>query len=74
MLDIVRQDTEENPSGADRVFTFFRDRLLSGELKAGAEILTDRSVLPRLASCTLSGNAIPTSIMRRLRRRPGVRA
>jgi uncharacterized protein (TIGR02996 family) len=48
---------------------------LSGnELKAGAEILTDRSVLPRLASCTLIGNSIPTSIMRRLRRRPGVRA
>ena len=35
MLDIVRQDNEETASGADRVFTFFRDRLLSGELKAG---------------------------------------
>ena len=44
MLDIVRQDTEENPSGADRVFTFFRDRLLSGELKAGDRLLGEREL------------------------------
>jgi uncharacterized protein (TIGR02996 family) len=47
---------------------------LSGnDLGAGAEILADRSVLPRLASCTLANNAIPTSIAHKLRRRPGVR-
>lgn len=44
MLDIVRQDTEETPSGADRVFTFFRDRLLSGELKAGDRLLGEREL------------------------------
>ena len=44
MLDIVRQDHEETPSGADRVFTFFRDRLLSGELKAGDRLLGEREL------------------------------
>lgn len=44
MLEIVRQDTEEAPSGADRVFTFFRDRLLSGELKAGDRLLGEREL------------------------------
>lgn len=44
MLAIVRQDTEETPSGADRVFTFFRDRLLSGELKAGDRLLGEREL------------------------------
>ena len=38
-LDIVRPETDEAQSGAARVFTFFRDRLLSlglqpGELKS----------------------------------------
>ena len=44
MLEIVRQDAEEAPSGADRVFTFFRDRLLSGELKAGDRLLGEREL------------------------------
>jgi DNA-binding FadR family transcriptional regulator len=44
MLEIVRQDNEETPSGADRVFTFFRDRLLSGELKAGDRLLGEREL------------------------------
>jgi hypothetical protein len=42
-------------------------------LTSGPELLTDRAVLPRLASCSLGGNAIPTAVARRLRRRPGVR-
>lgn len=44
MLTIVRQDNEETASGADRVFTFFRDRLLSGELKAGDRLLGEREL------------------------------
>ena len=44
MLDIVRQDNEETASGADRVCTFFRDRLLSGELKAGDRLLGEREL------------------------------
>jgi DNA-binding FadR family transcriptional regulator len=43
-LDIVRQDNEEAQSGAARVFTFFRDRLLSGELKAGDRLLGEREL------------------------------
>lgn len=43
MLEIVR-DNEETSSGADRVFTFFRDRLLSGELKAGDRLLGEREL------------------------------
>ena len=35
VIEIVRPDTDETQSGAHRVFTFFRDRLLSGELKVG---------------------------------------
>lgn len=42
-------------------------------LTRGPELLTDPSVLPRLASCSLDGNALPTAVARRLRRRPGVR-
>jgi uncharacterized protein (TIGR02996 family) len=42
-------------------------------LTDGPELLADRGVLPRLASCTLGGNAIPAAVTRKLRRRPGVR-
>lgn len=44
MLDITRPDTEESQSGAARVFTFFRDRLMSGELKAGDRLLAEREL------------------------------
>ncbi len=44
MLDIVRHEQEEASRGADRVFTFFRDRLLSGELKAGDRLLGEREL------------------------------
>ena len=44
MLGIVRQDGEEAASGAARVFTFFRDRLLSGELKTGDRLLPEREL------------------------------
>jgi hypothetical protein len=42
-------------------------------LSTAPELLADRTVLPRLASCTLAGNAIPPTVARKLRRRPGVR-
>ena len=42
VLDIVRSEDEETPGGASRVFTFFRDKLLSGELKAGDRLLAER--------------------------------
>ena len=44
VLDIVRPGEEETPSGAARVFTFFRDKLLSGELKAGDRLLAEREL------------------------------
>jgi DNA-binding FadR family transcriptional regulator len=44
MFDIVRQDNEETQSGAARVFTFFRDRLMSGELRAGDRLLGEREL------------------------------
>jgi len=44
MLDIVRSNTDETQSGAARVFTFFRDRLLAGELKAGDRLLAEREL------------------------------
>ncbi|QJW96875.1 TIGR02996 domain-containing protein [Frigoriglobus tundricola] len=47
--------------------------LSDNRLTTGPERLTDRSVLPRLASCTLSGNPLPPAVTRKLRRRPGVR-
>jgi Leucine-rich repeat (LRR) protein len=47
--------------------------LNDNRLSTGLEKLTDRSVLPRLASCTLGGNSIPPALARKLRRRPGVR-
>jgi len=47
--------------------------LSNNKLSTGVEPLTDRSILPQLASCSLSGNAIPAPLARKLRRRPGVR-
>ena len=44
MLDIIRSSADETQSGAARVFTFFRDRLLSGELKAGDRLLAEREL------------------------------
>ncbi|MBI3196027.1 MAG: FadR family transcriptional regulator [Rhodospirillales bacterium] len=44
LIDIVRPNAGEAPGGAIRVFTFFRDRLLSGELKAGDRLLAEREL------------------------------
>ena len=44
VLDIVRPEAGDAQSGAARVFTFFRDRLLSGELKAGDRLLAEREL------------------------------
>ncbi len=47
---------------------------LSGNsLTSSPELLTDRTVLPQLASCSLSDNSLTTATARQLRRRPGVR-
>ena len=46
--------------------------LTGNRLTTAPELLADRSVLPRLAVCALGGNAIPTPVARRLRRRVGV--
>jgi uncharacterized protein (TIGR02996 family) len=43
------------------------------DLSTAPERLADRTVLPQLAACSLSGNAIPAAVARKLRRRPGVR-
>ena len=43
-LDIVRSEGEDTPGGAARVFTFFRDKLLAGELKAGDRLLAEREL------------------------------
>ena len=40
---------------------------------AAPEALADRAVLPQLASCSLADNALPAPVVRKLRRRPGVR-
>jgi hypothetical protein len=48
-------------------------KLDNNALGAGAEVLADRTVLPRLAACSLEGNAIPPAVARKLRRRAGVR-
>ena len=53
--------------------TLIQLELNDNRLATGPERLTDRAVLPRLASCTLGGNALPAPLARRLRRRPGVR-
>ena len=42
--DIVRPEDEEAHGSAARVFTFFRDKLLSGELKAGDRLLAEREL------------------------------
>jgi GntR family transcriptional regulator, transcriptional repressor for pyruvate dehydrogenase complex len=44
MLGILKQDSDEPLSGAARVFTFFRDRLLAGELKAGDRLRSEREL------------------------------
>jgi DNA-binding FadR family transcriptional regulator len=44
ILDIVRSEEADAPGGAARVFTFFRDKLLSGELKAGDRLLAEREL------------------------------
>ena len=44
VLDVIRPAEEETPGGAARVFTFFRDKLLSGELKAGDRLLAEREL------------------------------
>jgi DNA-binding FadR family transcriptional regulator len=49
MLEITRPDTEESQSGAARVFTFFRDRLLSGDLKTGDRLLAERELAQALS-------------------------
>src|ERR1700744_6356964 len=43
-IDITKPDPEETQSGAARVLTFFRDRLLSGGLKAGDRLVPEREV------------------------------
>ncbi len=43
-LDIVRSEGDDAPGGAARVFTFFRDKLLAGELKAGDRLLAEREL------------------------------
>jgi DNA-binding FadR family transcriptional regulator len=43
-LEVTKPDPEETQSGAMRVLTFFRDRLLSGELKAGDRLLPEREL------------------------------
>jgi uncharacterized protein (TIGR02996 family) len=48
-------------------------RLDNNAIGAGAEVLADRGALPRLAECTLGGNALPPAVARKLRRRAGVR-
>src|SRR5215471_10418602 len=44
VLNVVRPDEAETRSGAARVFTFFRDQLLAGELKAGDRLLAERDL------------------------------
>src|SRR5699024_9529612 len=47
-IEIKKLDMEETQSGAARVLTFFRDRLLSGELKAGDRLLPERELAAAL--------------------------
>ncbi len=44
MLEITRPGSEESQGGAARVFTFFRDRLLAGDLKAGDRLRAEREL------------------------------
>jgi uncharacterized protein (TIGR02996 family) len=48
--------------------------LTDNRLTTGPEPLANRAILPQLASCSLTANAIPAPVVRKLRRRPGVRA
>jgi DNA-binding FadR family transcriptional regulator len=43
-MEIVRTDQAEGQGGAERVFTFFRDQLLAGSLKAGDRLLAEREL------------------------------
>ena len=56
------------PALRDLIELDLRDNRLSAP-----EALADRSVLPRLASCSLADNPLPAPAVRKLRRRPGVR-
>src|SRR5690242_14562319 len=47
-IDIKKPDPDDAPGGAARVFTFFRDKLLSGELKAGDRLLAERELASAL--------------------------
>jgi DNA-binding FadR family transcriptional regulator len=47
-IEVIKPDPEETKSGAARVLTFFRDRLLSGELKAGDRLLPERELAAAL--------------------------
>ncbi|MBN9491419.1 MAG: FadR family transcriptional regulator [Alphaproteobacteria bacterium] len=44
MFEITKSEPEGGQSGAARVFTFFRDRLLAGDLKAGDRLLAEREL------------------------------
>jgi DNA-binding FadR family transcriptional regulator len=44
MFEITKPEPEEGQSGAARVFTFFRDRLMAGDLKAGDRLLAEREL------------------------------
>ena len=47
-IEVTKPDPEETQSGAARVLTFFRDRLLSGDLKAGDRLLPERELAQAL--------------------------
>jgi len=47
-IEVTKPDPEETQSGAARVLTFFRDRLLSGELKSGDRLLPERELAAAL--------------------------
>jgi uncharacterized protein (TIGR02996 family) len=59
--------------GSPTLANLIQLELNDNRLTTGPERLADRSVLPQLASCTLSGNPLPAALARKLRRRPGVR-
>jgi hypothetical protein len=59
--------------GAPALANLIQLELDGNELATAPERLADRSVLPRLASCSLAGNPLPPTVTRKLRRRPGVR-
>src|SRR5262245_61381209 len=47
-IEITKPEPEETQSGAARVLTFFRDRLVSGALKAGDRLLPERDLAQAL--------------------------